>query len=108
MEFTKNKIIGIILIAAAVVLIIDVYLYSQYKDQLNSFLHEGCSLPDNVCPFKSNVQQEAVLGYVSSFAVLLSGIYMFFRKEVKSREKESREPAKKWLMMGGKPVAWTY
>ena len=74
----NTKQVGYILVALSVVLAGIVWQYTNAINARNAILHEGCTLPDNICPFKQSVPMESVLGLVLALFVLALGLFLVY------------------------------
>src|SRR3989344_3384685 len=94
METLNSKTLGWILIGIATsVFLIHSFMVNEILS-LQGLLHQNCTLPDNICPFKTNIPIPAVIGYIVDFGLGGLGAVLIVSK--KQAEKIVVESQQKW------------
>lgn len=75
------KIIGILLVVIGLFLSYIIYSYTQNILERNRLLHEGCPLPENVCPYKQILPVESIFGFIISGVLVVIGLYLIFSQQ---------------------------
>ena len=103
-SMTQRKQYGIILISISIFMFFVITAFTLHIIQLNSYLHEDCNLPANICPFTNSMPAESLIGYMIDAALGIFGVYLFFsgaklegKKEIDIKKLEPDE--KKLLEM---------
>jgi len=93
-EVLSAKQLGWILIGTAVAIF---FVHSFMVNEilaLQALLHKDCTLPENICPFKSNIPIPAVIGYLLD--VGLGGLGAFLILSKRQVERIMTESQQKW------------
>ncbi len=77
----KKKMLALIVITFAVIFFGVVTLFTLEVNDLNSYLHKDCTLPENICPFNQTVPSNSILGYTADALLFAFGVFLFFRKD---------------------------
>ena len=94
MEVISSKQLGWILIGTAVAIF---FVHSFMVNEilaLQGLLHQDCTLPENICPFKSNIPIPAVIGYIIDVGLAGFGVFLIASK--RQTERIAVESQHKW------------
>ncbi len=72
----NTKQVGYILVLISVLLGGLVWQYTNALNARNALLHESCTLPENVCPFKQSIPAESLIGAIISAFLFLFGVFL--------------------------------
>ncbi|HLD49127.1 MAG TPA: MarR family transcriptional regulator [archaeon] len=94
MKLVSTQITGIILIISAIAMLFVIFSFNDSKLQLNSFLHQDCNLPENVCPFTKSIPDETAVAYALDSIIAICGIYLLFKKQKYDEKKVEKDKKK--------------
>ena len=94
-EFLTNRIIGAVVMLIAIAFSFVVLSYTLEIKNFNNYLHQGCPLPDNVCPYKTTLPSTSVYGFTLAVVLFFVGlILMLFEPEKKEAKAKQNEAVK--------------
>ncbi len=70
------KYVGIALIVISIALFFVILSFTQSIQKLNQFLHQDCTLPDEICPFKKDVPWESSVGFSMDVVIFILGLLL--------------------------------
>ena len=82
--YMTNRQTGIVLIAISIIMLIVMLSVTDRIIKANSILHQGCNLPEEVCPY-AGYPMQSVIGYALALGILAFGIFIFFFSEKPKR-----------------------
>ncbi len=72
----------IVLLFSLAFLLIMIMITLEFK-KLDAFLHQDCSLPEEVCPFNTLVPGQSIAGFVLTALIAAFGVYLYTSREEK-------------------------
>ncbi|MFA4820035.1 MAG: MarR family transcriptional regulator [Candidatus Aenigmatarchaeota archaeon] len=73
---------GIILIVLSLLLFFVLLSSTQSIQKLNQYIHQDCTLPAEVCPFKKDIPWESSLGFSIDAIIFILGVLLVMTKRL--------------------------